>query len=64
MDYTPILDNSYGILHEEVWSVVPGSSVLLVDEDHFLDLYIAKQTSTNIPDGLYTIVESSSYPTY
>ena len=64
MDYTPIMDNSYGILHEEVWSVVPGSAVELVNEDHFLDLYIAKKTSTNIPDGLYTIVESSSYPTY
>ncbi|MEK4252449.1 hypothetical protein [Paenibacillus sp. FSL W7-1287] len=64
MDYTPIMDNSYGILHEEVWSVVPGSSVKLVDEDHFIDLYIAKETSNGLPDGLYTLVESSSKPTY
>ena len=64
MDYTPLMDNSFGILYERVWNIVPGWAELIVDEDRFIDLYIMKRTGAGIPDGLYTIVESSNYPTY
>ncbi|ALS27214.1 hypothetical protein IJ21_18130 [Paenibacillus sp. 32O-W] len=48
-------------------SVQPYSTVLLSDTNQWIDIYTPKQLTSQFgtyPNGLYTVVESSSYPTY
>ncbi|WP_249073807.1 hypothetical protein [Lysinibacillus sp. BPa_S21] len=62
MEYTPYMDNSWGSMHEEVWSWDGYSNVCLVNKIYFLDVYIARQGNAGLPDGIYKIKESSTKP--
>ncbi|MEC2346705.1 hypothetical protein P9H28_21765 [Paenibacillus barengoltzii] len=62
MEYTPNMSNSYGTMHEEVWNFDGFTNVKIVDKTYFLDVYIAKPGNAGLPDGLYTVKESSTKP--
>lgn len=67
IDFTPIHTNSWGYMNEKCYSVVVGSSVLLSDTNEWYDIYTPKKLTGQFgdyPDGLYTVKESDSYPTY
>jgi len=62
MQYTPNMSNSYGTLYEEVWSFDGASNVKVVDKSYFVDVYIAKTGNAGLPDGLYTVKETTTAP--
>jgi len=62
MEYTPYMDNSWGTMHEEVWNFDGITNVKIVDKTYFLDVYIARKGNAGLPDGIYTVKESSTKP--
>lgn len=62
MEYTPNMSNSWGTMYEEVWNFDGFSNVKIVDKSYFLDVYMAKAGNAGLPDGLYTVKESSTKP--
>jgi hypothetical protein len=64
MDYYPIMNNSFGDLNTKVYANAQGTSVLVSDTNEFYDIYIAKQMSGGLPDGVYTVKQSTTRPNY
>ncbi|MDF9843532.1 MULTISPECIES: hypothetical protein [unclassified Paenibacillus] len=64
MDYYPILNNSYGMLNEKVYANAQGTSVLVSDTNTYADIYVARVRSGGLPDGVYTVKQSTSAPSY
>lgn len=60
MEYYPIMDNSYGILTELI--TYDGGIPYYEENTYFTDIFIAKKMSNGMPDGVYTLKESSSRP--
>ncbi|CAH1224301.1 hypothetical protein PAECIP111892_05467 [Paenibacillus auburnensis] len=64
MDYYPIFNNSYGLLNEKVYANAQGTSVLVSDTNTYADIYVARVMSGGLPDGVYTVKQSLSAPSY
>ncbi|CAM4519815.1 hypothetical protein [Paenibacillus typhae] len=64
MDYYPIFNNSYGMLNEKVYANAQGTSVLVSDTNTYADIYVARVMSGGLPDGVYTVKQSTSAPSY
>ncbi|WP_419884908.1 hypothetical protein [Paenibacillus sp. B-A-8] len=62
MEYTPIMNNSFGVITEKNYVNVQGSSVLVSTNSYDVDIYTARLLSGSLPDGVYVIKQSASKP--
>ncbi|AIQ25347.1 hypothetical protein MHI27_22625 [Paenibacillus sp. FSL H8-0261] len=62
MEYTPIMNNSFGVITEKTYANVQGSSVLVGTTSYDVDIYMARLLSGSLPDGVYAIKQSASNP--
>lgn len=62
MEYTPIMNNSFGVITEKNYANVQGSSVLVSTNSYDVDIYMARLLSGSLPDGIYAIKQSASNP--
>jgi hypothetical protein len=62
MEYTPIMNNSFGVITEKTYANVQGNSVLVGTNSYDVDIYMARLLSGSLPDGIYVIKQSASNP--
>lgn len=62
MEYTPIMDNSFGVITEKTYANAQGTTVLVGTTSYDVDIYIARLLSGSLPDGVYVIKQSATYP--
>ena len=62
MEYTPIMDNSFGVITEKTYANTQGTTVLVGTTSYDVDIYIARLLSGSLPDGVYVIKQSATYP--
>ncbi|MFD1991596.1 hypothetical protein ACFSGI_16635 [Paenibacillus nicotianae] len=66
MDYYPYMNYSYGTFKTDVYSVTDtGATSLVSSSSQNVNIYSAiKSASSPLPDGVYSLKESTSAPTY
>jgi hypothetical protein len=61
MEYTPIMDNSWGYMECAIWDA--SKQIWVAQPTEWTDLYIARNMN-GTPDGIYTIKTSTTRPSY
>ncbi|MDQ1236975.1 hypothetical protein QE450_004473 [Paenibacillus sp. SORGH_AS306] len=66
MDFYPIMTYSYGTLTTNTYNITDtGSTTLISSVSKNLNVYgPKKQQTTKLPDGVYTVKESTTLPNY